>query len=341
MKKNSPLISIIIVNWNGKKWLKTCLDSLAKQTYKNFEILFVDNASNDDSVEYVKKMYPHVAILQTGSNSGFAGGNNYGLKRAKGEYILLLNNDTAAPKDLLKKLLKGFEEFPNAGCIQPKMVLLDDPYKIDSVGSYWTDTSFLYYYGLGKNSELAKYNKSMQFFSNKGACVMIPKDITDKIGLFDEDFWCYYEETDFCHRVWLVGYECWYYPKTIIYHAGGGTALRFDNSFIQFHNFKNKLMSFLKNFETGNLFMIIPIYIFLNIVISFIWLFQGKLKHFLALYQAIGWNIMHFSSTQKKRKQIQSIRKKTDAQIFSITKKNPTFSYYITLLRGNTETYTD
>lgn len=341
MKKNSPIISIIIVNWNGKKWLKNCFDSLKKQTFKQFEIILVDNASADDSVDFINKNYPEVNVVQTGSNLGFAGGNNVGLKSAKGKYILLLNNDTWAPKDFLEKFVKAFNEIPNAGCIQSKMVLLKDSKVIDLVGSYWTDTSFLYYYGFGKNASLKKYNQAMPFFSNKGACVMIPRKVIDGIGLFDDDFWCYYEETDFCHRVWLAGYECWYYPKAVIHHAGGGTAIKFDNSFIQFHNFKNKLLSFQKNFETKSLLTIIPIYLLLNIAISFMWLIQKKPKHFLALYQSIWWNIVHFKDTQLKRRKIQSYRKKTDAEIFTVTKKNPGFSYYISLIKGDPERYKD
>ena len=341
MKGNNSFISIIIVNWNGKKWLKDCLDSLEKQTHKNFEIIFVDNASTDDSIAFVKKRYPKVTIVQNTSNRGFAGGNNDGLKFAKGDYILLLNNDTWSPPDFLKNFIKAFDELPKAGCIQSKMVLLRDPQKTDLVGAYWTDSSFLYYYGFGKDANLPQYNKPMPFFTNKGASVMIPRKIIDKIGLFDDDFWLYYEETDFCHRVWLAGYECWYWPKAVVHHAGGGTSIRFDNSLIQFHNFKNKLMSFLKNFETKNLLTIIPVYIILNIFLSIVWLLQGKTKHFAALYQSIWWNIVHYNQTMRKRKKIQSWRKKSDKEIFSLTKRNPRFSYYTYLLKGNPDAYKD
>jgi len=338
---HQKLISIIIVNYNGRKWLKDCLESLEKQTYKKFEIILVDNASSDNSVAYVKKHFPKVTIVQNKSNRGFAGGNNDGLKAAKGDYILLLNNDTWSPPDFLEDFIKAFDEYPKAGCVQSKMVLLKDTSKLDLVGSYWTNSSFLYYYGFGKDADLPQYNKAMPFFTNKGASVMIPRKVIDKIGLFDDDFWLYYEETDFCHRVWLAGYECWYWPKAIVHHAGGGTSIHFDNSLIQFHNFKNKLMSFLKNFESINLVTIVPIYIILNIGISFIWLFQGKTKHFFTLYQSIWWNIVHFNKTMEKRINVQKLRKKSDTQIFRITKKNPRFNYYYYLLKGQVEKYQD
>ena len=332
-------ISIIIVNWNGKKWLEKCFTSLSQQTYKNFEIIFVDNNSHDDSVAYIKKHFPKTKIILNKDNRGFAGGNNDGLKTASGEYILLLNNDTWSPKDFLEKFIQAFDEIPNAGCVQSKMVLLADPRKTDLVGSYWTDSSFLYYYGYQKDVDIKKFNTSMPFFTNKGASVMIPRKVIDELGLFDDDFWCYYEETDFCHKVWLAGYECWYYPKAVVHHAGGGTAIQFDNSLIQFHNFKNKLLSILKNFSGSSLVTIIPTYVVLNIGISFIWLGQGKTKHFAALYRSIWWNIQHLSQTLEKRKKVQALRKVSDSEINKKVKVNPRLSYYYYLLKGHLEKY--
>lgn len=306
------------------------------QTYKNFEIIFVDNASADDSVKFIEDNYKdsRLKIIKNNKNLGFAGGNNLGFQYIKGEYVVLLNNDVWVPRNYLEKFIKSFEEIPNLGSVQSKIVLMDKPDTLDTCGSYWTDFSFLYYYGHGKSQLLEKYNKSMPFFSNKGASMMIKKDIIDKIGLFDDDFWCYYEETDFCNRIWLAGYECWYYPKAVIYHAGGGTNLTFENDYIQFHNFKNKLLSFLKNFEFFTLVRIIPLFLFMNIILSCFWLLQGKTSHFFAIYKAIWWNILNFKKTLGKREIIQSMRKKSDNEIFSKTKKNPRLSYYYHLFKG-------
>ena len=330
----NKLISIIIVSWNGKKWLKKCFDSLSKQTYKNFEIIFVDNGSIDDSIKFVKKNYPKTIIIQSKINLGFAGGNNLGFKHTKGEYVLLLNNDILATKDYLKNLVEAFEKIPKLGSVQSKMILMNEPDKLDVCGTYWTDSSFLYHYGVGKNQSEKKYNRVMPFFSNKGASMMVKRGVIDKVGFLDNDFWSYYEETDLCNRIWLAGYECWYYPKAVMYHAVGGTTVTFSNSFIQFHNFKNKLLSFLKNFEFATLVKIIPTFLFLNILLSIFWLFQGKIKHFFALYQAFWWNIVHFRKTLEKRRVVQGFRIKKDKEIFDAVKKNPKLSYYYYLLNG-------
>lgn len=335
MSETQPLISIIIVNWNGRKWLEKCLDSLYQQTYKDFEIIFVDNASTDDSVHLVRKLYPEVIIVQNKHNDGFAGGNNKGFGYSNGKYILLLNNDTWVEESYLENFVKAFEKIPQAGCIQSKILLMDQKDVLDVCGSYWTSSTFLYHYGHGASNALPMYNSPKPFFSNKGASMMIRRTVIEKAGeLFDDDFWCYYEETDFCHRVWLMGYECWYYPKAVAHHANGGTSLNFQNDFIHFHNFKNKLLSFLKNFETTTLIRVIPMYLFLNGGLSLYWLFCGKKRHFTAFYKALWWNIVHFRKTIYKRKIVQSLRVKCDHDIFKKVKKNPRIIYYYHLLNG-------
>lgn len=328
------LISVIIVNWNGKKWLKKCLDSLASQSYKNFEVIFVDNASSDDSVEFIKTNYPWVKIAQNDKNDGFAKGNNIGFKNAKGDYVVLLNNDTWVENNFLEEFIKAFREIKSLGCAQSKIVSMNEPGKLDSCGSFWTSSSFLYHYGYGKDSSLDIYNQSMPIFSAKGASMMIDRRVIEKIGLFDDDFWSYYEETDFCHRVWLAGYECWYYPKAICYHAQGGTSAIFDNSYIQFHNFKNKLLSFLKNFEAKSLVKLIPFFIFFNFALSVFWLLQGKFSHFLSIYKSIWWNLVHVKKTLEKRKAIQLMRVRRDKDIAKKVTKNPNAKYYYYLFFG-------
>ena len=165
MKK--PKVTVIIVNYNGKRWLGDCLKSLFEQSFKNFEVILVDNNSTDDSVLFTKKYFQKVKIVQLNSNTGFAGGNNAGYKEAKGEFILFVNNDTKVEKRYLENFLAAFENNPSASIIQSKIVWMDDVNKIDSCGSYWTDSSFLYYFGNSKDCNAPKYNKSFPVFFSK------------------------------------------------------------------------------------------------------------------------------------------------------------------------------
>jgi GT2 family glycosyltransferase len=335
-----PLVSIIIVNFNGKKWLQNCLSSLTNQTYRNFEIILIDNNSTDRSDTFIKNKFPKVQLVKLAQNVGFAGGNNEGYKKAKGEYILLLNNDTTVEKNFIENFLKAFGNIPNLGIAQSKIVLMDKN-QLDTCGGFWTSTSFLYYYGNSKDPELPQYNKVFPVFSCKGASVLIKRDVIEKIGLFDEKFWNYYEETDFCHRVWVSGYECWYWPKAVCHHAMGGTSLTFKNEFIQFHNFKNKLCSYLKNLSFMELVKTLPIFLILNLAIGLIWVVQGKWRYTIALFQAVGWNILNIANTLKKRSEIQRNRKVPDQVLWKKIKRNPSFDYYTYLFRDDLSNFKD
>ncbi len=334
-------ISIIIVNYNGKVWLKGCLTSLFRQSYKNFEVIFVDNASTDGSIEFVKNHFPKVKLVVNKENLGFSGGNNIGYERASGEFILFLNNDTEVSNDFLEKFINSFKKLPKASIIQSKIVYLNDHNKIDSCGSFWTDSSFLYYIGNNKNANDSRYNKPFKEFSTKGASMMVKRNVIDKIGLFNDNFWNYYEETDFCHRAWIAGFETWYSPEAVCYHANGGTSLSFKNEFIQFHNFKNKLSSFLINFEIKTLILVLPVFLLMNLLISVIWLFGGRVKHSFALFKALAWNISNMRNIIIDRNKVQMLRANSDKSYLNKVKRNPRLSYYYHLLKDNLGLYYD
>lgn len=329
-----PLVSIILVNHNGKHFLNSCLSSIQKQDHKNIEILFVDNDSTDDSVTFVKNTFPNSKIIKNDANLGYAGGTNKGVSIAKGEYILVLNNDTVLEPNVISTLLNAYKEIPNLGAVQPMIKLLNRDDQIDACGSFWTDTGFNYHYGIYKSSLIEKYNKSFPVYSLKGVCMLIPKKLIDLIGMFDEDYWCYFEETDFCHRVWLAGYECWYYPKAFMYHHLGGTRLGKKESFIQYHSFKNRLKSYLKNLGSVEIMKVIPVYLLLTIAYGSFFLLKRNIT-IIAVIKAFIWNVIHFRKIRQERVYIQKvIRKQTDQVIFSKVRKNPRISYYFSIIKG-------
>lgn len=329
------IASVVVVNWNGKKWLNDCLGSLRRQTVNNFEIIVVDNNSSDGSEEFIKNKFPEVIFVQTGSNLGFAGGNNAALPYAKGKYLILLNNDTWVESDYVEKFTNAFQEIPNLGAAQSKIVLMENQDKLDACGAYWSHSSFLYHYGYAKNSLDSKYNRKFKVFSNKGASMIVRHDLVRTLGLFDEKFWCYYEETDFCHRVWLSGYECWYYPVPVAHHALGGTSINFKNTYVQSHNLKNKIRSYIKNLEKKNLFLVLPVFLILNLGLSLFGAFSGKgFGSIQALFKAIYWNFSNGKETLLERKSIQKMRKVSDKEIFKIARKEPDLAYYYYLLTG-------
>lgn len=336
------LISIVIVNWNSKDDLKECLESLSVINYKEIEIILVDNASKDDSLQFVKKNFPKVAIVKSDKNLGFAGGNNLGFKKCNGKYVLFLNNDTITTEDFLTPLVKFMEERTDVGIVQPK-ILFHRPgtslhQKINSVGSFLLNTGFLYHLDYGKPVKNMK--APYEIFSAYGACFLVRKKVIDKVGLFDTAYFAYFEETDFCHRVWLSGWKVMVFPGTCIYHKGAKTAKRLPTAFIQYHSFKNRLFTYLKNFDNVNLIKIFIPHLLICEISSLLYLLFLKPDYTLAIQKAIFWNLLNFGKIKKDRQKVQrEIRKISDRQFIPKLTKNVGIGYYYYLSSGALEGY--
>ena len=333
-----PLVSIIIVNWNGIRWLSGCFGSLARQDWRNYEVIFVDNASIDGSVRWVQKQYPKAKIIVNKSNLGFADANNIGYKIAKGKYVLFLNNDTSVEKHFLTKLVEKLENDTTIGGVQSKMLLMDEPTRLDAIGAFFTYTGFLYHYGFhAKNTK--ELNKEIDVYTAKGACMMFRKSVLDTVAIngniFDPSYFAYFEETDLCHRVWLFGQRITYVPQSVIHHKAGGTSTGMNNSFIQYHSFKNRIQSYLSNLEIQTLLILLPVHIFLTISFASTAFLRGRWKLTTAVIRAILWNLYHMKETLRKRTYVQgNIRRQSDFQVLGSITKNPGIRYYIQLAKG-------
>jgi GT2 family glycosyltransferase len=336
----SPLVSIVIVNWNGLHWLKMCLPSLDKQQYKNIEILLVDNASTDASIAWTKKQYPKVRIFRNTKNLGFAGANNVGYRHAKGAYVLLLNNDTVVKPNFLTELVKKAQSSPDIGAVQSKLLLMDDTTRLDAAGAFLTPTGFLLHWGFGKKDH-PKYDKTESMYTAKGAAVMFPKAVLKEVAIdnniFDPDYFAYFEETDLCHRIWLTGKRVVYAPKSVILHKMGGTSTGMDNAFIQYHSFKNRIRTYLKNLEVRELVKLLPVHFVFCQVFSLVSLLKGKFALSLAIQRSIIWNIQEFPRTLLLRRHIaRTMRKIADAQYLPRVMRYPSMRYFLALSSGQT-----
>lgn len=336
---DKPLVSVIIVNWNGKNAVKKCLTSLFAQNYRNLQVIVSDNNSKDGSKEMIRGNFRGVELIENDKNFGFAEGNNIALEKAKGEYVLLLNNDTEVTKNFLYYLVSTLEKRKDIGVVQPKILYKGNSSynneSINSIGAFFTPTGFLYYPGYGKRSNLPMYNKETKIFSAYGACMLIRKKLVDKIGLFDPDFFLYFEETDFCLRVYLAGYKVIYVPRSLIYHRGGVSARKFGTENVFFHSFKNRIASYIKNFEVKTLARIMSLHILICESTAIAYLFTGKMRLAFAIQKAMFWNLINLPKTLEKRNVIQKkIRKVKDSRLLSEITKNPRLSYYLYLFKG-------
>lgn len=325
--KKFPLVSIIIVNFNQKLLTLDCLESLDKVTYPNFEIILVDNNSSDGSTAEITKRYSSLKIVQNPTNAGFTGGNNVGLTVAKGDCILLLNNDTRVTPDFIQPLVEDMQHDEKLGIVQSKLKVMDNPTLLDSVVSFQTITGFLYHRGY-LDKDKAEYQKFLYSFSAKGACILIRREVL-KMGLFDNSYFAYFEETDLCWRVWLMGYKVGFEPNSVVYHKMGATSSRMSRSFMHYHSFKNRLRTIIKNSSFGTLLWMLPIHIIICICIGLYFALIGETEGSRSIYKALWWNVTNLRDTLILRKKIQTLRKVSDKAIFSQLLYNPSLSFYL------------
>jgi len=234
-----PLVSIIIVNYNGKTYLEKCLNSLMNVNYPKFEVILVDNNSEDDSVEFVKNNFPSVIILKLSKNYGFAEPNNMGAKITKGEFLLFLNNDTIVTPNFITELIVAALKNKQIAILQSLLLKPDN--QVDSSGD------FIDIYGRAYSSR--KKPKEISYvLSGKGACMLINKNIFLKLEGFDKNFFASFEDVDLGWRSWIMGYYNVIVPNSIVYHLKGKTIEKLKKE-IQFHGAKNTLLLRLTNFE--------------------------------------------------------------------------------------------
>ena len=236
---SSPKISVIIVNYNGKKLLENCLESLFKTDYNNFEVILVDNNSTDGSMEFVTKNYPKIIVIKLDSNKGFAEPNNIGAKIAKGEYLLFLNNDTVTTTNFISEMVKVLEKDEKIAICQS--LLLKPDGNIDSSGDFIDKMGIVY------NSK-TKTDEIREISSARGACMLMRKKIFDKLGGFDEKFFFSFEDVDLSWRSWILGYKAVVVPQSIVYHSAGKTSSNLKPE-VAFHGLKNQLSMKITNFE--------------------------------------------------------------------------------------------
>ena len=331
-----PLVSIVILNWNGKKHLLKCLASLRKVTYKPLEVIVVDNHSTDDSVLSVKKKFSLVKVVVNSTNRGYSGGNNDGIAVSRGKYVFILNNDTEVEKNFLDPLVALMESDASIACVQPKLVYGDKRTMLNAVGSYFTSTGFLYHYGYRKDARLPQYNERLMIYSAKGAAMMLRKSALDRVGLFDEDFFIYFEETDLCHRLWLAGYKIVYEPVSLIYHYEAvDTHRQMKSSRIMFLSYRNRIASFVKNLSAKSLGRILPVLVLEYMFLTLLYLVQFDWRTALAVVGAIGWNIGKLPAMLAKRTIIQrSLRAVRDEELFDTIWRDPPLGYYYYLFAG-------
>lgn len=273
LMKNPCLVSIIIANHNGKHFLEDCFLSLSRQIFKSFEIILVDNGSIDGSVSYVRNNFPEVTVLELGKNTGFAGGCNAGIRIASGKYILIINNDVWADPKLVGELVKTIELDGRMGMVAPKILNFHNRQEIDSVGVG------IYPDGTSRGNmrlriDDGSFDQPGEILCPSGCAALYKKEMLKDIGLFDEDFFAYCEDTDLGLRAQLAGWKGYFNPEALVYHKYSGTARPFSDRKVYFVE-RNRLWVLLKNFPLC-LICLSPFFTLIRYFLNLLAMFTAK-----------------------------------------------------------------
>ena len=303
------MVSVIVLNWNGKMFLKGCLDSLALQTYSDFETLLVDNGSTDGSTEFVRENYPRVRLVALPENTGFAEGNNRGLAECEGEYIVTLNNDTKVAPDFLAELVRPVEKDARIGMVAARMRNYYQPELIDAAGLKIGANGLGYNIGVGEKDE-GQYDGAV-LFGPCGGAALYRRAMVDEVGFFDSDFFAYYEDFDLAWRGRQAGWECAMAPRAMLYHIHSATSGEWS-PFKIYQTHRNKWYVIIKNWPASLLIRYLPTVIFMDVASFSLAVLRGR---GMAAVRARLDLLCNFRSILRKRGEVRKKRKISDRQV--------------------------
>lgn len=320
--------AIAILNWNGRKLLEEFLPSVVQFSQES-EIYIIDNASDDESVNYLKTNFPSVKIIQNQENFGYAKGYNIGIKSIDAEIICLLNSDVKVSENWLEPVLNLFDTDKNIAAVQPKILNYKNPayFEYAGAGGGFID-DFGYPFCRGRvfwtlEEDKGQYDDTIQTFWASGACMFIRKEDFESIGGFDEGFFAHMEEIDLCWRLNNIGKKIYYCGQSSIYHLGGGT-LKNSNPRKTYLNFRNSLWVLVKNLPEWKAFPFVFARLSLDGLTGFVFLFFEGFSHFWAILDShFGFykNLFHYIRIRKSGIRNYYSKKSVPFQYFVLKRK--------------------
>jgi GT2 family glycosyltransferase len=289
-----PLVSIITINYKQALVTNELLESMQKVTWPDYEIVIVDNASGEEDRSKINRNYPNNRLILSEKNLGFAGGNNLGIKNAKGDYILLLNNDTEVEPGFIEPMIELFENNPEIGAISPKIKFFYDKEKVQYAGYSKMNTFTLRLKGYGfKKTDDGSFNQKSRTHYAHGCAMMVPRKVIESVGLMPEAYFLYYEEHDWCAAIKRKGLQIWYQPASLVWHKESVSVKKESTLKTYFMN-RNRILFMKRNF---NLFqkIVSSLYLFfISVPINILrFLFKKQNYHLQAYLDGIMWNINH------------------------------------------------
>lgn len=308
-ERRYPLVSVIVLNYNCRGFLGSCLSSLLNTEYPRYELILVDNGSTDGSLSFALQEFSSkgVQVKALSRNYGYAKGNNFGAKEAKGDYLIFLNPDTEVDPSWIRHLIREFEADFSIGIAQPRL-LQGDRVHFDSAGCFINPYGLVTSRAYGEKDR-GQYSSVTEISYAKGAALAIRRDLWKELGGFDPIFFTYYEETDLCWRARNVGYKVVYVPKAIVYHVGGGILKRVLYH-TKFHEARGRLILLIKNYSSLNVLRYVPATVLLHFFNVIRQLTKGESIAAVAVTKGTIWCIPNFGSIWTARRRTQTITRR-------------------------------
>ncbi|MDB5130153.1 glycosyltransferase family 2 protein, partial [Mucilaginibacter sp.] len=288
---NTPKVAVVILNWNGIKYLRDFLPSVLASTYPNLDIVVGDNGSSDESLEFLRSRYPSIRIIENKENYGFTGGYNRVLAQVEADYYILLNSDVEVEPNWIQPVIELMESDVQIAAAAPKIKSFHQKDHFEHAGAAggFID-KFGYPFCRGRifyeiEEDKGQYEQAGEVFWATGAAMFIKKRCWDLAGGFDETFFAHMEEIDICWRLKNMGYKVMYCPQSVVYHVGGGT-LNSENPFKTYLNFRNNLLLLKNNLPFWRAFWVITLRFFMDLLALSRFLMEGKRKDAWAISRA-------------------------------------------------------
>ncbi len=308
---SQPSVAIVILNWNGKNYLRQFLPSVLATSYTNYRVVVADNASTDDSVNFLREMFPAIEIIELPENFGFAKGYNEALKNLTSDYFVLLNSDVEVTPGWIDPIIDLLEKDASNAVCQPKLLAFKNKKMLEYAGGAggWVD---LYGYPFARGrifesceEDRGQFENTGEVFWASGAAMVIKSRVYKEMGGFDDYFFAHQEEIDLCWRIKLAGYKIFCCPQSVVYHVGGGTLPR-GNSRKTFLNFRNNQITLAKNLPWSEKWWKIPFRLFLDQVSALKGLLSGDVGYFIAIFKAhlgfFDWILLRKKAPKPLRK---------------------------------------
>lgn len=299
-----PETSVVIVNLNGMDHLQTCLGSLFRQSYSDFEVVLVDNGSTDRSVEFVKEQFPAVKVMQLEKNTGFAFATNRGIEYTSTRFVALLNNDIELKDTWLQEMVEALEGHPEVGAGACKMLNFADRSVIDAAGDALTRAAMAEARGHGE-MDRGQYDQAGYVFGPCAGAALYRREVFEQVGTFDESFFAFYEDIDLDFRMQSSGWKVLYVPSAVCYHKRGATVRTMQRIAVKLH-VRNNIFYLLKNVPSRTILRRLPAF---TVARMHVWLAYIRRGHTVGVLLGLAEAMLKLPEMLSKRRTLRMQRK--------------------------------